>query len=123
VGTLVACDITMKPGSVYAWEVDAGNGTADLARATSVLQLPEDAPNSVTVKVVQVGGSSAISMPIFAFDTLIGDTNALVVDTSGTGYGQPSITASDTSISVGMIPEPAAAGAVLLAILLRRRRA
>jgi hypothetical protein len=123
VGLVNAGYLTMTPGSTYEWELDGSNGTADVIRVGSTLELPDNAPNSVTVKVVQVGSSSATSLPAFTFEMFAGDTNALVVDTTGSGYGQPTITLSESSISIGVIPEPCAAGVLLLAAVLRRRRA
>jgi autotransporter-associated beta strand protein len=106
VGTLTFDEVNLAPGSVFEWDVDAGNSSADTLVSRERLNLP-DAPNSVTVKVVQVGAASAGTYPLFAFTMLTGDTNALVIDTSGSGYGQPSLAVTGQGISVGMVPEPA----------------
>jgi hypothetical protein len=113
----------MTPGSVYEWEVDAINGTADVIRVGSTLELPDDAPNSVTVKVVQVGSSSEAILPAFTFEMFAGDINALFVDTSDTDYEQPSVTLDTSSISIGVVPEPCAAVVLLLAAVFCRRGA
>ncbi len=113
IGALDAGCLSLNPGCVYQWEVDANNTTADVIRVGSVLELPDLAPNSVTVKVVQVGAGGIVNLPAFTFEWLAGDTNALVVDTSGTGFLQPSVVFSDSAITITMVPEPAALLAVL----------
>jgi hypothetical protein len=121
VGTFDAGYLTMMPGSIYEWELDTSNGTADVIRVGSTLELPDDAPNSVTVKVVQVGSSSEAILPAFTFEMFAGDINALFVDTSGTDYGQPSITLDTSSINIGVVPEPCAAVMLALVAVCGRR--
>lgn len=123
VGVLDAGYLTMNPGSVYEWEVDANNATADVIRVATGLELPENAANSVTVKVVQAGGASAISLPALLFSYLTGDTNALVVDTAGTGFTQPAVAVTDNGIFVSVVPEPAAMMVMALMLLGLRRAA
>ncbi|NLF39376.1 hypothetical protein GX586_08015, partial [bacterium] len=123
VGTLTFGEVNLEPGSVYEWEVDGNNTAADKLISLERLSLPEEAPNSVTVKVVQVGGPVAGAYPAMTFTMLTGDTNSLVVNAAGTGYSQASLNITDTGITMGLVPEPARLVLAPLALLAFRRRA
>jgi len=121
VGALNVGCLTMQPGCVYEWEVDGGSAAADTIAVAGSFELPE-AANSVTVKVVQVGGPVAGAYPLMTFAMMTGSTNALVVDAAGTGYSQASLNITDTGITVGLVPEPALLVLAPLALLALRRR-
>ncbi|NLF39919.1 hypothetical protein GX586_10760, partial [bacterium] len=121
IGTLDAAWLTFEPGGRYEWEVDGGSVAADTIAVAGTLELPE-AANSVTVKVVQVGGPVAGAYPLVTYAMLTGNTNALVVDAAGTGYSQASFNITDSGITMGLVPEPALLMLAPLALAAFRRR-
>jgi len=115
IGTMNAGTLAMDAGSVYDWEVDAGE-SADLINLSGNLTLP-GAANSVTVNVIQLGlVASSDTNKLFTVNGSISSTTALYMDypPALSGPVNPEVIGNDVIIT-GVIPEPMTLG--LLAIL------
>jgi len=109
IGTMnVISNLSMSSGSIYDWEVDAGN-SADLINVIDVLDLSGAAANSITVNVVAIGVMPEDTNILFsAGGSIIGTSDKIFMSYAvGTsGPANPTINGNNIEVTDIVIPEP-----------------
>lgn len=117
IGTLTVSNAVLQAGSIVDWEV---NGTT--ADKLAVLNNLDISAGIVTVRVFGTTTSSATNS-LFSFASLNGSSANLVLDLSQSWLsGGSFVTEGNQILITGLVPEPAVAGALLLAGMLLRKR-
>jgi len=126
IGTMnVMNNLSMSSGSIYDWEVDAGN-SADLIYVTDVLDLSAAAANSITVNVVAIGVMPEDTNILFSAGGSINGTADKIFMSyaiGNSGPANPTINGNNIEVTDIVIPEPVTSLITLfsLAFFLRKK--
>jgi len=109
IGTMnVAVNLDMQSGSIYDWEVDAGE-IADLINVFDAVDLSGAAVNSITVNVDSIGAVLPEETNVlFSAVVIIGNADTIFMSYAmgNSGPENPTINGNNIEISNIVIPEP-----------------